>query len=232
MIVWQVLIPLTDKRSRIFHQIIKPWTYFEFSFDLLQCIIAPISYQLHFVQLVCVRALHPGFSLSPYLAVRVERWSADTHPFLLSWFCWSSDGDCAEFAWFVSVGFQQPALRHRKNRNVPKTLAAKTVPGGLVFAADYLRCWGEQQQSWFLPNKTLPDLKNCCYKLGHWCCREEWTVSQMKQQDLVGAMDLLLCWGDSNQISLSKLYLLVSASHGKGWMLCCLVPSCQPVVLG
>lgn len=88
--VWQALVPLVDKRSRIFHQIIKPWIYFQFSFDpLLQRIVTSISYQLVFIQLVCALPLHPGFPLSPYLALGVERWPAETHPFLLSWWCWA-----------------------------------------------------------------------------------------------------------------------------------------------
>lgn len=49
-------------------------------------------------------------SISAQLIVLVFRW-------------WS-----AELACFVLVGFQQPALRYRNNRNVPKVLTAKIVP--------------------------------------------------------------------------------------------------------
>lgn len=181
--VWQVLIPLVDKRSRIFHQIIKPWTYFQFSFDLLQCIITPISYQPDFVQLVCVLALHLGFSLSPYIALRVERWSPETHPFLLSWLCWSSDGNCAELAWFVSVGFQQPALRHRNNRNVPKALTAKTVPVGKCLL-----------QKTVLGAEVSSSSRDSC-QTRH--CLTSRTTTVNLATDAAGRSELFLRWGRS-----------------------------------
>lgn len=115
----------------------------------------------------------------------------ETHPFLLSWLCWSSDGDHAELAWFVSVGLQQPALGHRNNRNMPKALTARTVPLD--------KCLLQKTVSGSSGYKIrLEDMSSS----SHSCCRTRSCLTSRTAMinlatDAAGRSGLFLRWGRS-----------------------------------
>lgn len=119
----RVLTPLLIKRISTFYQLIKTWSYFQFTFD----IITPISYQLICFQLSLFLHFRFSFFLCLALALEVKRLSVESHPFPLSRSCQRSDCGCTGLARLGSAGLQWAAVRHRNNRNLPKASAAKTV---------------------------------------------------------------------------------------------------------
>lgn len=120
----RVLTPLLDKRNTTFHQLIKSWTYFQFSFDLL---LQLLHHHSHFISASWWAAISSflffllqDFPSSLILPLGTKRFPAQSHLFLYS--------NCAGVAWLGSTQPCWAALRRRNNKNVPKAVAAKTVP--------------------------------------------------------------------------------------------------------